>query len=373
MGNYNNNNTNTSSSSSLSSYYLCCQHDQPVHPLNNETNLSNTSLTQKLSQLGTFYETVDISNELPQIIKQNLHLHSNTLNTNITNTNTNTFTSKPIQFKNGNIYDGTWNTNIEMEGNGKLFLKEENICVEGLWKSGNFKEGKIYFPNGDIYEGSLEQSLFEGKGTLYFQDGTIYKGNFIKGQRTGNGIQLYPDNSKYIGEFVNGLFHGKGEFTWSCGVVYTGEFVYSQLQGNGVIINTKSKSEYKGMFYKNCFHGKGIYVYGESKAVYNGEYEMGVKKGKGVFIKKDDFVYDGMFDEGKPHGYGNVSTNTIKCNYYWRNGKVIECNNNDNENIPPHMHIKTIDIEDEDIKTNELMYLYRGSFDEFIPTHNVTD
>ena len=80
MGNYNNNNTNTSSSSSLSSYYLCCQHDQPVHPLNNETNLSNTSLTQKLSQLGTFYETVDISNELPQIIKQNLHLHQNQFN-----------------------------------------------------------------------------------------------------------------------------------------------------------------------------------------------------------------------------------------------------------------------------------------------------
>lgn len=176
MGNYfnNNNNTNTSTSSaltSLCSYYLCCQHNQPVHPLNNETNLSNTTtppisslLTQKLSQLGTFYETVDISNELPQIIKQNLHLHSTTLNTN----NTNTFTSKPIQFKNGNIYDGTWNEDIEMEGNGKLFLKEENIYIEGLWKGGNIKEGRIYFPNGDIYEGSLEQSLFEGKGTLYY-------------------------------------------------------------------------------------------------------------------------------------------------------------------------------------------------------------
>ena len=177
-----------------------------------------------------------------------------------------------------------------MEGNGKLFLKEENIYVEGLWKGGNIKEGRIYFPNGDIYEGSLEQSLFEGKGTLYFQDGTIYKGNFIKGQRTGNGVQLYPDGSKYVGEFENGLFHGKGEFTWSCGVVYTEEFEYSQLQGNGIIVNTKSKSEYKGMFYKNYFHGKGVYVYGESGAVYDGEYEMGIKKGKGVFIKKDEFV-----------------------------------------------------------------------------------
>jgi hypothetical protein len=291
MGNYfnNNNNANTSTSTTLTSlyfYYLCCQHNQPVYPLNNETNLSNTTtslisllLTQKLSQLGTFYETVDISNELPQIIKQNLLLHSTTLNTN----NTNTFTSKPIQFKNGNIYDGTWNEDIEMEGNGKLFLKEENIYVEGLWKGGNIKEGRIYFPNGDTYEGSLEQSLFEGKGTLYFQDGTIYKGNFIKGQRTGNGVQLYPDGSKYVGEFENGLFHGKGEFTWSCGVVYTGEFEYSQLQGNGVIINTKSKSEYKGMFYKNCFHGKGVYVYGESGAVYNGEYEMGLKKERSIY------------------------------------------------------------------------------------------
>jgi hypothetical protein len=63
------------------------------------------------------------------------------------------------------------------------------------------------------------------------------------------------------------------------------------------------------MFYKNYFHGKGIYTYGESKAVYDGEYEMGIKKGKGVFIKKDEFVYDGMFDEGKPHGYGSVNNN----------------------------------------------------------------
>jgi hypothetical protein len=104
MGNYfnNNNNVNTSTSTTLTSlyfYYLCCQHNQPVYPLNNETNLSNTTtslisslLTQKLSQLGTFYETVDI---LPQIIKQYLHLHSTTLNT----SNTNTFTSKPFQFK----------------------------------------------------------------------------------------------------------------------------------------------------------------------------------------------------------------------------------------------------------------------------------
>jgi hypothetical protein len=124
MGNYfnNNNNANTSTSTtliSLSSYYLCCQRNQPVYPLNNETNLSNTTtslisslLTQKLSQLGTFYETVDI---LPQIIKQNLHLRSITLNT----SNTNTFTSKPFQFKNGNIYDGTCNEDIEMEGVGK--------------------------------------------------------------------------------------------------------------------------------------------------------------------------------------------------------------------------------------------------------------
>ena len=330
-------------------------------------------LSQKLSQLGTFYETVDISNELPQIIKQNLLLHSSTLNTNINNDPrlSNTFSSKPIQFKNGNIYDGTWNENIEMEGKGKLFLKEENIFVEGLWKGGHFKEGRIYFPNGDIYEGSLEQSLFEGKGTLYFQDGTIYKGSFIKGQSTGNGTQLYPDGSKYVGAFENGLFHGKGEFTWNCGVVYTGDFEYSQLQGKGVIVNMKSKSEYKGMFYRNCFHGKGVYVFGESESVYDGEYEMGVKKGKGVFTKKDEFVYEGGFDEGKPHGYGSVNNHKIKCNYYWRSGKIIEYNGN--EDIPPHMHIKTIEIEDEDIKTDDLMYLYRGSIDEFIPTHNVTD
>jgi hypothetical protein len=44
-----------------------------------------------------------------------------------------------------------------------------------------------------------------------------------------------------------------------------------------------------------------------------------------------------MFDKGKPHGYGSVNNNNnaIKCNYYWRNGKIIKYNNG-NEFIPLH-------------------------------------
>ena len=296
---------------------------------------------------------------------------------------------KPIHFNNGNIYYGNWNEMVQMEGYGKMLLSKEGILAEGLWKEGQLVKGRIYFPNDDIYEGDVKNSTFEGYGTLYFSDGVVYKGDFVSGERSGKGQQIYPDHSVYNGQFKNDLFNGEGEFTWSNGVTYKGTFVDSQLCGKGVITCSKLNSCYEGMFKENKFHGKGKYTWGLTQNVYEGQYENGVKQGKGIYIKNKDFVFDGMFNNGKPHGYGEMSIGNIKYKCIWRYGQSAELptilegneqqkgNNNINEMI-------NFQVEQEDIDLKMLKFLNNSDSNyiesnslieagQFLPTEQFTE
>ena len=71
---------------------------------------------------------------------------------------------KPIEFEQGNIYEGEWNENFEMDGYGKYLLKEENVLAEGIWEKGELKRGRIFYPNGEFYEGEILNSSYNGKG-----------------------------------------------------------------------------------------------------------------------------------------------------------------------------------------------------------------
>ena len=61
----------------------------------------------------------------------------------------------------GNIYEGEWK-NDAFHGQGKLTFKpikkgEKGLVFEGLFENGKQeKEGKLIFPNGDIYDGHIE-------------------------------------------------------------------------------------------------------------------------------------------------------------------------------------------------------------------------
>ena len=68
-----------------------------------------------------------------------------------------TYNSFPIQFKNENVYYGNWNQNNEMEGYGIYYINEQKVVTEGIWIKGNIIFGRIFFPNGKIYEGEWEK------------------------------------------------------------------------------------------------------------------------------------------------------------------------------------------------------------------------
>ncbi len=229
---------------------------------------------------------------------------------------------KPVEFENGNIYYGNWNDNYEMEGYGQYYLKEENVMAEGIWDKGELKEGRIFFPNGDIYEGEMSDSVYNGRGKLITQNKDEYIGEFVNGEKNGKGTMKFADDqTEYSGNFSNSNFNGEGNMKWINGIEYKGNFHDNYLEGKGILFN-KDGEKYEGNFEKSFFYGNGKYTYSNGDE-YEGNFEYGIRKGKGVYRKKDGLIYEGMWDNNIPNGHGKIIINkdVLKCNFH--NGKII--------------------------------------------------
>lgn len=331
-------------------------------------NLFTQSFEKKLPQFGSYCSYPDYESKLPQNIKDYIKQNPIKFKKNISNKEIYD-TPQPVEFKNGNLYCGSWNKESEMHGYGKYLLKEDNVLIEGIWEKGILKLGRIFLPNGDIYEGEIKNSLFNGKGKMIYSNGTIFEGDFINGEKGNYGKMIYDDGSYYLGNFKNDLPNGKGEFKWNDGFYYKGNFIDGKIEGDGEIRNEKSGSFYKGNFKNNLFHGKGIFNF-NSKSIYEGDYYLGKKDGEGLYKKYDGIKYNGNFSNGKLNGTGIVEDENYIYKCTWRNGfavetPIIEVKNSDSA------HTGNLDlnfkVEDEDIDMEKIKYLERD-FNE-----NVTD
>lgn len=74
---------------------------------------------------------------------------------------------------------------------------EGEICLNKAKPHGF---GKIYFENGDVYEGNWKNGKMHGKGIYKYSDGKIFEGNWNNGEREGEtGKYKLPSNAE-IGE-----------------------------------------------------------------------------------------------------------------------------------------------------------------------------
>ena len=326
-------------------------------------NIFTQAFEKKLPLFGSYCSFPDYENKLPQNIKNYIKKNPIDYRKNITNKEIYE-TPQPIEFKNGNIYCGNWNMNSLMDGYGKYLLKDDKVLIEGIWENGILKLGRIFLPNGDIYEGEIKNSLFNGKGKMIYSNGTIFEGNFINGERGNYGKIIYDDGSYYLGNFKNDLPNGKGEFKWKNGYLYKGNFIDGKIEGEGEIKNEKSGSFYKGNFKNNNFHDKGNFKF-SSGSIYKGEYYLGKKDGEGIYNKYDGIKYNGNFSNGKLNGTGIVEDENYIYKCTWRNGivvetPIIEVKNSDSA------HTGNLDlnfkVEDEDINMDKLKYLERDLY-----------
>ena len=278
------------------------------------------NLKQKLPELGNFITVNEYKNLLNEDVSN--YIENNKLNiNNYIPPNISTFKSEPIQFKNNNVYYGNWNENSQMEGYGVYYIQDRKVVTEGIWIKGNIVFGRIFFPNGDIYEGEMKNSVPEGKGKILFSNEESYEGDFKKGEMTGRGIFKYADKTEFNGSIENGIFNGKGTMKWENGTQYTGNFVDSALCGNGTIINIQ-REKYEGNFDKNEFNGYGTYYFNNGEE-YEGNFEYGIKRGNGIYRRNDKVIFEGIWNDDLPNGNGIIKYGGNKLRGFWRNGIFV--------------------------------------------------
>lgn len=253
------------------------------------------------------------------------------------------FNPKPIKLSNQNIYYGYWNNKSQMEGPGLLYLKDQKVLCDGLWKNGILYYGKIFLSNR-TYTGEIKDNEYNGKGKMEYLNGEIYEGNWLKKKRNGYGILIYNDKCKYIGNFKNDKFEGEGEFFWNNGYYYKGNFKNGLFEGEG-LLKSPNGSFYKGNFEKGLYHGNGMFIWGNNNKnskgnsftfpeKYRGEFAFGKKEGKGIYQFENGDLFNGNFFDNLPQGKGEYKTQDKSFKGIWKCGELLEKPDSDDIDIP---------------------------------------
>lgn len=114
-----------------------------------------------------------------------------------------------------------------MEGGGTFFYLD-GLIIEGFFKDNklmNDQKAKVWYPNGELYEGGWSFGWREGKGKHYYNDGIIYDGEWKNDKRHGFGKIRFPDKSEFQGfyeddESTKANNQGKSKFIDSEGNVF---------------------------------------------------------------------------------------------------------------------------------------------------------
>ena len=133
--------------------------------------------------------------------------------------------------------------------------------------------GKIEYPNGDVYEGELQNDLPRGKGKQIYS------------------VPKFKRKSEYTGDFNNGVMEGYGK---------------------SIIITGPSKGSFYEGEWKNYISTEG---FGDSR-----------KDGYGIEYEKyeDEKTYEGYFKKDLRHGKGTITFNDgTKKDCEYKEGKEI--------------------------------------------------
>ena len=107
----------------------------------------------------------------------------------------------------------------KITGKSQMYRLPENDLYIGEFKD-YLPHGKcqVYFGSGNYFEGQLnEGSLVEGK--MFYANGEEYEGPFLDGKKHGAGCQAYPDGSVVFGKFVKDRLNGQVKIIGADGTI----------------------------------------------------------------------------------------------------------------------------------------------------------
>lgn len=171
----------------------------------------------------------------------------------------------------------------EIQSNGDIIMTE--YCE---WET-DYKNVKIIYTNGDIYEGTFK----DGKkmyGELTFKTG-FYNGGWKNDKRHGEGKSQVND-SYYQGEWEDDKRHGKGVLLG----IYDGEWENDKMHGKGKLFI--DNGVYEGDMRNGKRHGKG--TFDSEECFYDGEWKDDKRNGKGkniYFINTEDKKKFGFYPD----------------------------------------------------------------------------
>eukprot|EP00347_Sterkiella_histriomuscorum_P004159 403361531 len=168
-----------------------------------------------------------------------------------------------MSLSDGNIYDGEWKNDV-FHGKGQLKFKahkkgEEGITFEGQFEDGHQQpEGKLFYPNGDIYIGQIDEYKKDGKGIMYLNNGDIQDCFWIDERKNGTGFIQYQNGDCFKGEFRDDKIDGFGTFFIQATLeLYIGNWINNNRQGQAYIIYKDQAKYYEGNFKNNKMDGQG--------------------------------------------------------------------------------------------------------------------
>ena len=213
------------------------------------------------------------------------------------------------------------------------------------------KEGKYFFDDGSVYEGTLAMGKPDGFGKRIYGNSDVYEGQFRKGLEHGSGTLRFKSDEqidRYVGMWASGQMEGFGALVFADDSRMEGEWKngtlrFGELQGaNGEIKSGRWEGNtLPEMFLKegrvrlpngDDFSGvldyDGKYRYGSLKSwqmetfllelfpleylkeeefwrkqmgsLYVGQFSAGLYSGTGLMIEEDGESYSGEFSNGLP-------------------------------------------------------------------------
>ena len=208
------------------------------------------------------------------------------------------------------------------KGDTETSIKLEKKDIK---KSNKEKSTELYSqenPNGK-YEGEKKDDIPHGKGKMFWANGDYYEGNWDNGKPKGYGKKLFTlDNGdKYEGETIDGLPHGLGRYSYVNGDIFEGEYENGTQKQNGYGLYKFVNGDTLKSYWVNkngslLPEGQGQYTYINGD-VFIGEYKNG-KMFYGTYeLKSLGDVYTGFIKDDKWNGQGL---------YRWKNGQTYDGN-----------------------------------------------